>query len=149
MERHRLRELGYYHDPEKKEVKLNRVRVYGRRPEVKKRHHEYLSVWRRNNPENVARSHHKYRAMIAGNGGCYTIEEINNLFIEQEYRCFYCNKPFFDNTLAAEYHVEHKTPVSRGGSSDISNIAIACPKCNHSKRDKTAEEFLYKTRGII
>ena len=37
--------------------------------------------------------------------------------------------------------VEHIVPKSRGGSSRVSNLAIACHKCNQKKGSKTAEEF--------
>lgn len=37
--------------------------------------------------------------------------------------------------------VEHIIPLSRGGSHTWENMAIACSKCNCTKRDKTPEEF--------
>lgn len=103
---------------------------------------EYNKQWGLLNPDKWKRLNHNYRARKNGNGGSYTIDELNRLFVEQEYLCYYCGKPFFNNTLNAEYHVEHKTPLSRGGSNDILNIVIACPRCNLTKSAKTAEEFL-------
>ena len=39
-------------------------------------------------------------------------------------------------------HVEHMTPLSRGGAHDWFNIALACPTCNLRKNAKTLEEFM-------
>lgn len=41
-------------------------------------------------------------------------------------------------------HLEHKIPLSRGGSNLYENLAVACQRCNCSKRSKTPEEFLSK-----
>jgi 5-methylcytosine-specific restriction endonuclease McrA len=41
-----------------------------------------------------------------------------------------------------KFHVDHKTPLSRGGSNWPSNIVCACAECNMKKNAKTAEEFL-------
>lgn len=38
-------------------------------------------------------------------------------------------------------HLEHKTPLSRGGSNEYVNLAVACKKCNFSKRNKTEMEY--------
>ena len=85
---------------------------------------------------------HNRRARIEGNGGSYTTDELNALMVSQGYSCFYCDKPFFHNTLDTKVHIDHMTPISRGGSNDISNIALSCPHCNLSKNARTAEEFM-------
>ena len=82
---------------------------------------------------------HNRRARINGNGGTHTVEEEYELFSWQEGKCHYCGDFLYVNF---PYHVEHKTPVARGGPNDISNIALACPDCNHHKNDKTEEEFI-------
>lgn len=37
--------------------------------------------------------------------------------------------------------IEHLTPLSRGGTNDVDNIAPACWACNVSKNNKTLEEY--------
>lgn len=37
--------------------------------------------------------------------------------------------------------IEHMTPKSRGGKNTWENLAIASPKMNHKKADRTVEEF--------
>jgi 5-methylcytosine-specific restriction endonuclease McrA len=50
-------------------------------------------------------------------------------------KCAYCgaeNVPL---------EVEHITPKSRGGSNRVSNLTIACTKCNQKKNNQTAAKF--------
>lgn len=74
---------------------------------------------------------------------------LKNLLIGREARegcyvsCFYCGVQ-----LSAESaHLEHKKPVSRGGTNRLSNLALACPKCNLSKGSKTESEFVRSRNG--
>lgn len=52
-------------------------------------------------------------------------------------RCAYCGR--HDIPL----QVEHIVPKSRGGSSRISNLTMACAWCNQQKNNQTAAEFGY------
>ena len=54
-----------------------------------------------------------------------------------KYKCAYCRKT--DIPL----EIEHIIPKVRGGSNRISNLTIACHKCNQKKGSLTAEEFGY------
>lgn len=67
----------------------------------------------------------------------FTVEDVLSILTEQNYVCFYCERVLFDN-----YHIDHKIPLSRGGTSNKENLCAACPSCNLKKKDKTAEEFL-------
>ncbi len=51
-------------------------------------------------------------------------------------RCYYCKQP-----IGPERQIEHKIPISRGGTNWPANIALACPRCNLRKHDKTPQEF--------
>jgi hypothetical protein len=84
---------------------------------------------------------HNRRARIEGNGGTHTIQELNNLFKEQDDLCYYCGTSIFRN-VRKSYHIDHKLPLSRGGSNDIHNIVLTCPACNWKKRTLTDIEFL-------
>jgi len=50
-------------------------------------------------------------------------------------RCVYCG-----DTLE-RLAIDHIIPFSRGGADAISNLTLACRRCNSRKRDKTAAEF--------
>jgi len=47
--------------------------------------------------------------------------------------CVYCARP--------AQCVDHRTPLARGGSNDISNLAAACDDCNRAKGDRTEVEY--------
>ena len=52
-------------------------------------------------------------------------------------RCGYCLSP--QQLVMARLEIEHIIPVSKGGSSDESNLWLACPLCNGHKAGKTTE----------
>lgn len=49
--------------------------------------------------------------------------------------CIYCGE-------AKPLTVDHKIPLTRGGTNNIENIVPACASCNSRKGTKTAREFL-------
>lgn len=61
---------------------------------------------------------------------------IFGMYQAQEGKCAYCAQPL------GRFHVEHKTPLSRGGFSDPENLCCACADCNTKKGTMTAEEFV-------
>jgi len=64
--------------------------------------------------------------------------EIREYLLEKWNRtCAYCGK------RDVPLQIEHIIPRSRGGTNRISNLTIACEKCNLKKGNKTAEEFGY------
>ncbi len=62
--------------------------------------------------------------------------EVREYLLEKWNRkCAYCNKK--DIPL----QIEHIIPRSKGGSNRISNLTLACQRCNQTKGTKTATEF--------
>ncbi len=51
--------------------------------------------------------------------------------------CYLCLKPI----PFGKDHLEHKTPLSRGGNNEYANLAIACQRCNCHKNTKTEAEY--------
>jgi hypothetical protein len=58
------------------------------------------------------------------------------VFERDNFTCTYCG------TVNGPMECDHIHPVSKGGSSDMSNLTTACFKCNRSKRSKTVDEWL-------
>ena len=81
------------------------------------------------------------RANQAANGGKLTEEDLKAQFELQDGKCFYCGVLLFAS-FETSYEIEHKVPISKGGSSDISNVVLSCRKCNRRKHAKTDAEFL-------
>lgn len=52
-------------------------------------------------------------------------------------RCAYCESPL----KYQDSHIDHITPVSKGGLGTLSNTVLVCSKCNLSKRAKTLRRF--------
>lgn len=50
--------------------------------------------------------------------------------------CAYCKR-----LLGSEFHVDHKTPVRKGGGHELANLALACIQCNQEKHSKTVAEY--------
>ena len=63
--------------------------------------------------------------------------DIGRMLCGQDARCVYCGV-----LLSSKYHIDHKTPVSRGGGNELENLQITCPRCNTQKHAKTHEEYL-------
>lgn len=49
--------------------------------------------------------------------------------------CEYCRVAELNQV--APYNIEHVFPVSLGGTSNVTNLAWSCPRCNGSKSDHT------------
>ena len=96
--------------------------------------------WFEMHPQKRALYEQIRRARKRANGGSFTLRELNDLFAQQEGFCAYCGELLY-RRFDSEVHVEHRIPVSRGGNSDINNIALACSKCNLAKGILTDEEF--------
>ncbi|MBI3910810.1 MAG: HNH endonuclease [Armatimonadetes bacterium] len=64
--------------------------------------------------------------------------EVREYLLEKfGHRCAYCDGRSGDPIL----EVEHIIPKTRGGSDRVSNLTIACQKCNQKKGNRTAAEF--------
>ncbi|BAL78927.1 HNH endonuclease [Bradyrhizobium cosmicum] len=52
------------------------------------------------------------------------------------YTCFYCKEE-----LGADFHIDHKTPIAKGGQHALANFALACMPCNQEKHAKDINEY--------
>ena len=88
---------------------------------------------------------YRRRIRLAGKLSIQTIQCIyeDNIKYFGTLTCYLCLKPIeFGNDS-----LEHKTQLSRGGSNEYNNLAIAHKKCNSSKKDKTEKEYREKNVG--
>lgn len=101
---------------------------------------QLVNDWRRANRERVRLqrmiANVRRRALERTAKGSFTQEDILEQFVRQGGKCFYCRK------LIGRFHIDHKTPLSRGGSNWPSNLVCACARCNTKKQALTAEEFV-------
>ena len=52
--------------------------------------------------------------------------------------CVYCGLPI-DFGLDS---IDHRVPVSRGGTNEYHNLVVACRICNFNKKNKTYDEYM-------
>ncbi|MCP4107413.1 MAG: HNH endonuclease [Desulfobacteraceae bacterium] len=70
--------------------------------------------------------------------------EIREYLLEKWGRkCAYCGK----TDIPVE--TEHIVPKSKGGSDRVSNLTIACAKCNQKKGNRLIEDFLKRKPGLL
>jgi hypothetical protein len=63
-----------------------------------------------------------------------SVEVDRNIRNTAKHRCGYCLSP--QKLVMARLEIEHIIPVSKGGSSEESNLWLACPICNSHKAGK-------------
>jgi hypothetical protein len=74
-------------------------------------------------------------ARLKANGGSHTKAEVKALLDSQNHKCVYCKR-------LVKLTEDHIIPVSKGGRDDISNICMACWRCNHEKRARTPTQWI-------
>lgn len=103
----------------------NKARINERGRQYNNSHREQAraSRWRR-------------KALMKNAPGKFTTDDIKTLYKMQKGRCWYCQKSIEDG-----YHIDHRIPLSRGGTNDPSNLVLTCPFCNLSKNDRLPHEW--------
>lgn len=92
--------------------------------------------WKLANPEKVRAIHRNTSHKRYGiKRGGLTASELLAWEAEQPKVCHWCDGE------CAEWHVDHRTALSRGGAHEMHNLVISCPPCNHSKGARDPAEF--------
>ncbi|KGT40546.1 HNH endonuclease [Bacillus cereus] len=71
-----------------------------------------------------------------GNRHIVSGQELLEQYEKQNTLCYYCKVNIKDDN-----HIEHKSPISRGGKNKMENIVFSCPDCNRLKHTRTDSEF--------
>jgi hypothetical protein len=129
-------DIRKWHKEHKEELK---VKATLRRRENPEPHRKQTREWRKTHLE-----FYKVRAAVRRTrkteaGGEFTVEEWKSLCKKHHNRCLCCGK-------RRKLTADHVIPVSKGGTSDISNIQPLCGSCNSMKNDKTTD-YRRSTRG--
>jgi 5-methylcytosine-specific restriction endonuclease McrA len=94
-------------------------------------------AWQKRNKDYTRNSSSRYRARRKNGRIENCINKIRMLQLERF--CRWCCRRFSDDL---KMHIDHIIPLSRGGGHVPDNLCAACPRCNFSKKDKLAEEWL-------
>ena len=63
-------------------------------------------------------------------------KDLDRVIWESRRRCAYCRRH-----CGRKFHIDHRIPLSRGGTHRFENLCLACPRCNLQKRTMTDLEF--------
>lgn len=98
-----------------------------------------VRAWGNANPDRRAQSRRNRRAREMKAEGRHTAADILSLLAQQLGMCACgCGVHFSE----VGYDVDHKVPLSRGGSNWPENLQLLTPSCNYEKADKTMDEWL-------
>lgn len=97
--------------------------------------------WIKENPDKMRIKSKKTRAMrrMKGTLSIKTIQLVyeDNIKRFGTLTCYLCLEPI----LFGKDELEHKIPLSRGGTNEYNNLEIACFDCNRKKCNKTEKEY--------
>lgn len=97
-----------------------------------------------NNPDCHRIAKHKRRARKIGNGGTLSRGISKKLFILQKGICACgCRQ-----LLGSDYHLDHRMPLSLGGSNTDDNVQLLTSTCNLQKGAKHPIDFM-QSRGFL
>ena len=144
----RCKNFKKYHDEynkyyiRKKEYIYPSSRYFKRRTAYYKKNKAKLLMrtrkWREENREHYKALRHK-RRIAESDLTTRTVQLVyeDNIKTYGTLTCYLCRKPI----VFGKDSLEHKTPLSRGGTNKYCNLAIACRSCNCRKHAKTEEEY--------
>ena len=103
-----------------------------------------MKAWNEANPELIRHYDRVKRAKRDAASGSHTKAQVATLFILQKAKCGNCG-----TSLKRGYNVDHKMPLARGGTDDITNLECLCPPCNNRKRAKLPEVWAKENGRLI
>lgn len=88
--------------------------------------------WRNQNPGKVLAINLRRRARTFNAEGSLTAAERDTL-LSRATRCYHCGKKFNSRCRPT---LDHLIALSKGGKHDITNVVVACHKCNPAKGNR-------------
>jgi hypothetical protein len=125
----------------------------------KEYYREYARAWVKKNPErarnnverwmklNPQRTLELRKAIVARRTGksisADTVKKVIMLNVKKygQLTCAYCA-----TRIHGTWNMDHRTPLVRGGSNLVRNLAVACPSCDQLKHTLTVKEFMARKK---
>ena len=141
--------ITHYHANREQRLEQQRAYKKANREKVRRWARAYQQAYRKANPLKVKAARQRQEARRRNAPGRFTAKDIIRQWHRQNGECFWCGtrcgtSPQDTNT----YHVDHITPLARGGSNWPRNLCISCPSCNMSKQDKYPVEFRFQAKCL-
>jgi 5-methylcytosine-specific restriction endonuclease McrA len=134
----------------KKYAKLHKEEICKRKVLYRQRNKLQLAIYKK---QYMSKFEHKLKNRIYSTNRRAQIKGLTTILISQVYAankkkfgvltCYLCLKPI----PKEKDTLEHKIPLSRGGTNNKRNLAVACNTCNCKKGTKTNIEYL-KLRSL-
>jgi 5-methylcytosine-specific restriction endonuclease McrA len=96
--------------------------------------------WNNKNRDRLRARLRNQKAARKNAPGKHSAEDVAAIMTLQGGKCAYCRRRIDD-----KYHVDHITPIARGGGNDRKNLQILCVPCNLSKG---ARDPIHHARAI-
>ena len=142
---HRLDKLDHYNELKKQYYIENKEKLKKQSNfywfKNKDKINKYRRKWRKENSMLVRNQSHRRRANLKNSD--VTPLQIKEL-VKKSKNCYWCNIK-----LGLEYHIDHYTPISKGGEHTISNLVVSCPSCNLQKHAKDPYEFALEKGRLL
>jgi len=91
----------------------------------------------------IAKNMKHMRRTAEKNGDVTTVQLLE--LQQNEKVCYWCDKQL----IPEQTHVDHYMPLSKGGKHTISNLVMACSKCNRIKSNKDPLKFAAEIGKIL
>lgn len=100
----------------------------------REQHKAVMAAYHEAHPEVLRAKSNAYRARVRHAEGRFTSAEWLRLVERYEGKCAYCGE-------GGPLEVDHRVPLSRGGTNAIDNLLPACRSCNGRKHQLTEAEY--------
>lgn len=126
-------ERNKYQKDRRHKLGISKTYIIGRKT-------KYITNEQKKEAKRLHRKKYKYNKKMAGKLSIDTIRLVyeDNIKKYGTLTCYLCEKVI----ETEKEHLEHKIPLSRGGTNNYDNLGIACSRCNCRKYDKTVVEYL-------
>jgi 5-methylcytosine-specific restriction endonuclease McrA len=124
---------AYWRDPQKYRDKKNLESAEKR--DARNANHR---AWRKANLEKVLLWNRLRKMKLRVAGPEPRTSDIVRMAEAQGSCCTYCAVSLTESG----FHIDHKTPVSRGGTNETANLQLLCPTCNMKKGSRTHDEYM-------
>lgn len=132
------KERTAYYERTKERAKAYSRQFYKDNAETVKAYQKDYSAEHRSSTRQYVRvAKHRGRAARTEASGTWTRQGLIEKFTYHGWRCYLCHEPGTLETL----EIDHRKPLSRGGTNWIANLAPCCTKCNQAKGKKTETEY--------
>jgi len=74
-----------------------------------------------------------------------TIDDVRSVFSDALWygTCHYCGCEYVIGSSLFQPTLDHKTPLSKGGTNKIDNLVVCCMRCNRLKRAIDYDAFVF------